>query len=75
MRVLLMSTPDFGIPTLHALIERHYDVVGVVCQPDKPAGRGLPLRAPAMKQAALALRRSRVPAGQPAIRGSPGDAD
>lgn len=62
MRVLLMSTPDFGIPTLAALIERGFDVVGVVSQPDKPAGRGLPLRAPAMKRAAEARG---VPVFQP----------
>jgi methionyl-tRNA formyltransferase len=57
-----MSTPEFGIPTLHALRDRRYEVSGVVCQPDKPAGRGLPLRAPAMKQAAQACG---VPVFQP----------
>jgi methionyl-tRNA formyltransferase len=62
MRVILMSTPAFGIPTLHALIERRYDLVGVVCQPDRPAGRGLSMRAPAMKQAAEAVRGPRLPA-------------
>ncbi len=67
MRVLLMSTPEFGIPTLHALIDHQYDVVGVVCQPDKPAGRGLRVTAPAMKQEALGRG---VPVFQPASLGA-----
>lgn len=62
MRILLLSTPDFGIPTLHALIARGLKPVGVVCQPDKPAGRGLHLRAPAMK---LAAQDCGVPVLQP----------
>jgi methionyl-tRNA formyltransferase len=54
-RVILMSTPEFGVPTLHALLRRGYEVVGVICQPDKPAGRGLKLSAPPVKKAALEL--------------------
>ena len=63
MRVILMSTPDFGRPTLRALLDRGYDVVGLICQPDKPAGRGLRLTPPPMKQAALAWG---IPVLQPA---------
>ena len=37
MRVVFMGTPDFGIPTLNALYEKH-EVVGVVTQPDRPKG-------------------------------------
>ncbi len=37
-RIVFMGTPDFAVPTLKALIE-HYDVVGVVTQPDRPVGR------------------------------------
>jgi len=40
MRVVFMGTPDYGVPSLNALIEAGYDVVGVFCQPDKPSGRG-----------------------------------
>lgn len=69
MRVLLMSTPDFGIPTLHALIGRRYDVAGVICQPDKRAGRGLPIRVPAMKRAAQGYG---VPVFQPDSLRAPG---
>ncbi len=40
MRVVFMGTPEFAVPSLLALIENGYDVVGVFCQPDKPKGRG-----------------------------------
>lgn len=38
-RVIFMGTPEFAVPCLAALYE-HYDVIGVVTQPDKPRGRG-----------------------------------
>jgi methionyl-tRNA formyltransferase len=34
-----MGTPDFALPSLHRLLESH-TVVGVVTQPERPAGRG-----------------------------------
>lgn len=40
MRVLFWGTPWFAVPTLRALGEEGHDVVGVVSQPDRPAGRG-----------------------------------
>ena len=39
MRVIFMGTPDFSVPVLKALIEKH-DVVCVYPQPPRPAGRG-----------------------------------
>lgn len=54
-RVVLLATPEFGVPTLRALVRHGYQVVGVVCQPDRAAGRGLQLTAPAVKRAALEL--------------------
>jgi methionyl-tRNA formyltransferase len=51
-RIIFLGTPEFALPTLRALIE-HYEVVGVVTQPDQPAGRGKSLRPPPVKQAAL----------------------
>jgi methionyl-tRNA formyltransferase len=54
-RVVLLATPEFGVPTLRTLVRRGYNVVGVVCQPDRAAGRGLHLSPRAVKQAALAL--------------------
>jgi len=38
--ILFMGTPEFAIPSLKALLENGYNVVGVVTQPDKPKGRG-----------------------------------
>lgn len=42
-KVVFMGTPDFAVPTLQALLE-HHQVIGVVTQPDRPAGRGSELR-------------------------------
>ncbi|HEY2516610.1 MAG TPA: methionyl-tRNA formyltransferase, partial [Polyangiaceae bacterium] len=53
-RALFFGTPAFSVPCLDALTEVA-EVVGVVCQPDKPAGRGLTLAPPPVKQRALAL--------------------
>jgi methionyl-tRNA formyltransferase len=53
-RAVFLGTPEFAVPSLRALAETA-DVVGVVCQPDKPAGRGLELSVPAVKRAALAM--------------------
>jgi methionyl-tRNA formyltransferase len=39
MRVLFFGTPRFAVPSLEALATRH-EVVAVVTQPDRPAGRG-----------------------------------
>ena len=53
MRVLFWGTPHFAVPTLRALGEEGHDVVGVVTQPDRPAGRGLQPRSSDVKRAAL----------------------
>ncbi len=52
MKILYLGSGDIGLPTLRALIARH-EVVGVVTQPDQPAGRGLELRVAAIKTLAL----------------------
>ena len=55
-RILYISTPEFGIPSLQLLArDPRFEVVGVVTQPDKPAGRGLRLTPPPIKAAALEL--------------------
>ncbi|MEZ4374657.1 MAG: methionyl-tRNA formyltransferase [Polyangiaceae bacterium] len=51
---MFFGTPQIAVPALRALVETT-EVVGVVCQPDRPAGRGMKLAAPAVKQAALEL--------------------
>ena len=53
MKVLFYGTPEFAVPTLEALLERH-SVVAAVTQPDKPAGRGRHVALSPVKQCALA---------------------
>lgn len=53
-RAVFFGTPQFAVPCLDALVEIA-DVAAVVCQPDKPQGRGLALAAPPVKQRALEL--------------------
>jgi methionyl-tRNA formyltransferase len=55
MRVVFMGSPDFAVPCLRALVDAGHEVALVVSQPDKPAGRGGELKAPAVKTAALSL--------------------
>lgn len=54
MRAVFMGTPEFAVPSLEALTEVA-EVVGVVCQPDRPAGRGMQLTPPPVKVRALSL--------------------
>lgn len=61
LRVAFAGTPAFAVPALRALREAH-DLVGVLTQPDRPAGRGRALTASAVKQAALEMG---VPVSQP----------
>ncbi len=53
MRILFWGTPAFALPPLRALLGEGYEVVGVVTQPDRPAGRGRKLRPSPVKMAAL----------------------
>ncbi|MBI5560743.1 MAG: methionyl-tRNA formyltransferase [Deltaproteobacteria bacterium] len=52
-RILFMGTPLFAVPPLRALVERGFDVVGVVTQPQKPFGRGGKLIPAPVKEFAL----------------------
>ena len=47
-----MGTPDFAVPSLRALVDHGYEVVGVFCQPDRPKGRGHKLAACPVKELA-----------------------
>lgn len=51
--VLFAGTPEFALPPLQALLDEGCDIVAVLTQPDRPAGRGKQLRASAVKQLAL----------------------
>ncbi|NIP60800.1 MAG: methionyl-tRNA formyltransferase, partial [Gemmatimonadetes bacterium] len=44
MRILFWGTPEFALPSLRALGGEGHEIVGVVTQPDRPAGRGRKLR-------------------------------
>ena len=61
MRVLFYGTPEFALPTLDALLA-HHDVVAVVTQPDRPAGRGQRPVAPPVKRRA---ETASLPVAQP----------
>lgn len=53
MKVIFAGTPDFAVPTLAALIEAGHEIVMVLTQPDRPAGRGMKLKASPVKELAL----------------------
>ena len=54
MRIVFMGTPEFAVPSLNALLDNGYDVVGVITQPDRPVGRGHKVAMTPVKQAAVA---------------------
>lgn len=54
MRVLMLGTPAFAVPTFEALLASGHTVTGLVCQPDRPRGRGQKVLAPATKRVAEA---------------------
>src|SRR5713101_8058946 len=49
LRLVFMGTPEFAVPSLQAILTGENRVVGVVTQPDQPAGRGMTLHAPPVK--------------------------
>ena len=53
MRLIFCGTPAFAVPTLRALRAAGHGIELVLCQPDRPSGRGLALTVPPVKQAAL----------------------
>lgn len=55
LRIVFMGTPEFAAHNLRVLHQSGANVVGVVTAPDKPAGRGRKITAPAVKQMALEL--------------------
>ncbi len=55
MKIVFCGTGDIGLPSLEFLAGcSSHDVVGVITQPDRPAGRDMKLRASAIKMAAVA---------------------
>jgi methionyl-tRNA formyltransferase len=62
LRIAFAGTPQFALPALRAMLGSRHRVVGVLTQPDRPAGRGRELRASPVKLLAL---ESRLPVAQP----------
>jgi methionyl-tRNA formyltransferase len=62
LRIAFAGTPAFALPALDALASSPHRLVGVLTQPDRPAGRGRALRASPVKQRALQLQ---LPIAQP----------
>ncbi|MGZ8780026.1 MAG: methionyl-tRNA formyltransferase, partial [Thermoanaerobaculia bacterium] len=61
MRIVFFGTPEFAVPSLDA-VAREHEIVLVVAQPDKPAGRGMKMQAPAV---AVRARELGLPLLQP----------
>ncbi len=69
-RVVFMGTPDFAVPALQALLAApDFEVVGIITQPDRPAGRGKTVQQSPVKQVGLAAG---VPILQPEKLRDPG---
>lgn len=62
LKILFMGTPEVAVPTLTTLLESGDKVVGVVTQPDKPAGRGQAIVTPPV---ALLAKEKGLPLFQP----------
>ena len=49
MKVVFLGTSNFSVSCLKSLLASKHEVLAVVCQPDKPSGRGNKLTAPPIK--------------------------
>jgi len=50
LRIVFMGTPKFAVATLDKLVQKGYQVVGIITAPDKPAGRGRKIHESSVKQ-------------------------
>lgn len=55
LRIIFMGTPEFALPALELLYKNDHQIIAVVTQPDRPAGRGRRPSAPPVKQLAEKL--------------------
>ena len=62
MKLIFAGTPEFAATALEALLAAGHEIVLVLTQPDRPAGRGMVLQASAVKKVALAHA---IPVAQP----------
>ena len=68
LRIAFAGTPQFALPALRALLNSRHRVIGVLTQPDRPAGRGRELRASPVK---LLAQEAHLPLAQPQTLKSP----
>lgn len=62
LRIVFAGTPDFAASALQALLESEHQIVGVLTQPDRPAGRGRALKPSPVK---VLAEQNNVPVQQP----------
>ncbi|HEY8118433.1 MAG TPA: methionyl-tRNA formyltransferase [Methylophilaceae bacterium] len=62
MKIIFAGTPEFAVPALTALIAAGHEIVLVLTQPDRPAGRGMKFKASPVKELAL---QHQIPVFQP----------
>ena len=62
LNIIFMGTPDFAQESLKELVEKNYNILAVVTNPDKPQGRGMKLAQSPVKQYAL---EKQIPIYQP----------
>ncbi len=62
MKLIFSGTPEFASVAMKALVAAGHEIVLVLTQPDRPAGRGMKLQASAVKQFALDKN---IPIAQP----------
>ena len=55
MRIAFMGSSEFALPALDALVKAGHEIVGVYCQPARPAGRGKMPRATIIEKRATEL--------------------
>jgi methionyl-tRNA formyltransferase len=53
LRIIFFGTPEFAVASLDMLVKNGYEISAVVTAPDKPAGRGLEIKMPAVKKYAF----------------------
>jgi methionyl-tRNA formyltransferase len=73
LRIAFAGTPQFAVPALRMLLASGHRIVGVLTQPDRPAGRGQQLRSSPVKL--LAAEHGLPVAQPPTLKTSEGRAD
>ncbi len=53
MKIIFAGTPVFAAQALKALLDKQFEIVAVLTQPDRPSGRGMQLKPSPVKQLAL----------------------